>query len=226
MSSKNRSKGGEQVCGCLDAGKVGGLDTGGDEGVAGVVDARREIGGGNGSGDAGIAPAVGKLGREGGGGEVPERFDLGAEEVSPEIWRAFEVGPGEGLRGVGDEGGGAGRDAAELVILTGGPGESGGVGGGDGIAICCDAGRTTLIPEQQGEAGDEGVPGQCEAQELAGLREGRSGDDVVEGLAVQEPCLSGRDQGGDGSAETKREALRQVAGEAAVAFGVVEAGIA
>lgn len=64
----------------MKAGLVGGLDAGGDEGVAGVMDAGWQGWDGNRSSDTRIAPAMRMLRDEGGGVEMPEGFDLGAEE--------------------------------------------------------------------------------------------------------------------------------------------------
>jgi len=60
------------------------------------------------------------------------------------------------------------------------------------------------------------------------LGKGGGGEDVVEGLAIQEPGggCAGRGELGDGGLEADGEVLGEVADEAAVAIGVVKAVVA
>ena len=68
------------MSGGLNAGEIGGFDAGGDEGVAGVMDAGWQGWDGDRSSDTSIAPAMRMLCDEGGGVELPEGFDLSAKE--------------------------------------------------------------------------------------------------------------------------------------------------
>jgi hypothetical protein len=70
----------QELVGGLKAGLVGGLDAGGHEGVAGVMDAGWQGWDGDCSSDTSVAPAMRMLGEEGGGVEMPEGFDFSAEE--------------------------------------------------------------------------------------------------------------------------------------------------
>lgn len=95
----------------------------------------------------------------------------------------------------------------------------------DGVASGGEAGGVAVEAENQGEAGDERIGREGQAEKAEGLGKGGGGDDVIERLFIDEPGGAGRGQGGDGGFEADVETTGEIAGETAVAGGVEKAFI-
>ena len=113
------------------------------------------------------------------------------------------MGARERLGGVGDEGGDAWGDASLFMILTGGPGEVGGVRIRYSVTICGEAEMVAAVKEEKRKAGDEGVLRKGLVQKGAGLRKRCGGDDAVERFVIQKPSRVGALERRDGGVEAE-----------------------